>query len=73
MFNKSVKKHKFKMEGLRLVRDWTQKDAWFCCIDLRDAFLHIPINEFFREFLRFQWLGSHFEWQVHPLNLGVAQ
>ena len=73
MFNKSVKKYKFKMEGLRLVRDWIQKDAWFCSMDLKDAFLHIPINESFRDFLRSQWLGSLFKWQVFPVNLGVAQ
>ena len=52
-FNKSVKKYKFWMEGLKQVRDWIQKDAWFCSMDLKDAFLHIPINESFRKFLRF--------------------
>ena len=60
-FNKSVKKYKFRMEGLRQVWDLIQKDAWFCSMDLKDAFLHIPINESFRKFLRFQWLGSLFE------------
>ena len=38
-------------------------------MDLKDAFLHIPINESFRKFLRFQWLGSLFEWQVLPFGL----
>ena len=28
-FNKAVKKYKFQMEGLKQVRDWVQKDAWF--------------------------------------------
>ena len=40
-----------------------------CSIDLKDAFLHIPINESFRKFLRFQWLESLFEWQVLPFGL----
>ena len=57
------------MEGLKQVRDWIQKDAWFCSMDLKDAFLHIPINESFGKFLRFQWLGSLFEWQVLPFGL----
>ena len=43
-FNKAVKKYKFRMEGLKQVRDWIQKDAWFCSMDLKDAFLHIPIH-----------------------------
>ena len=60
-FNKLVKKYKFRMEGLKQVQDWIQKDAWFCSMDLKDAFLHIPINESFGKFLRFQWLGSLFE------------
>ena len=68
-FNKSVKKYKFRMEGLKQVRDWIQKDAWFCSMDLKDAFLHIPINESFRKFLRFHWPGSLFEWQVLPFGL----
>ena len=68
-FNKFVKKYKFRMEGLKQVRDWVQKDAWFCGMDLRDAFLHIPIHESFRKFLRFQWLESLFEWQVLPFGL----
>ena len=60
-FNRSVKKYKFRMEGLKQVRDWIQKDAYFCSMDLKDAFLHIPINKSFRIFLRFQWLESLFE------------
>ena len=38
-------------------------------MDLKDAFLHIPIHESFRKFLRFQWLESLFEWKVLPFGL----
>ena len=68
-FNRAVKKYRFRMEGLRQVRDWIQKDAWFCGMDLKDAFLHIPIHKSFRKFLRFWWLGSLLEWQVLPFGL----
>ena len=68
-FNKSIKKYKFRMEGLKQVRDWIQKDAWFCNMDLKDAYLHISIHEAFRKFLRFQWLGSLLEWRVLPFGL----
>ena len=68
-FNNAVKKYRFRMEGLKQVRDWVQKDAWFCGMDLKDAFLHIPIQESFRKFLRFRWLGSLLEWQVLPFGL----
>ena len=43
--------------SFRQVRDWIQNDAWFCSMDLKDAFLHIPINESLREFLRPSGLG----------------
>merc|ERR1711867_80317 len=57
------------MESLKQVYDWIQKDAWFCGMDLKDAFLHIPIHKSFRKFLRFKWLESLFEWQVLPFRL----
>ena len=53
------------MEGLEQVWDWIQKDAWFCSMDLRDAFLHIPINES----LGSNGLGLSFEWQMLPFGL----
>ena len=68
-FNKNIKKYKFRMEGLKQVRDWIQQDAWFCGMDLKDAFLHIPINGLFWKFLRFEWLGSLLEWRVLPFGL----
>ena len=68
-FNKSIKKYKFRMEGLKQVRDWIQKDAWFCGMDLKDAFLHIPINASFWKFLQFSWFCSLLEWRVLPFGL----
>ena len=38
-------------------------------MDLKDAFLHVPIHKSFKKFLRFQWLGSLYEWQVLPFGL----
>ena len=57
------------MEGLKQVRDWIQQDAWFCGMDLKDAFLHIPINAAFWKFLRFKWLDQLLEWRVLPFGL----
>ena len=72
-FNKSVKKYKFWMEGLKQVRDWIQKNACFCSMDLKYAFLHIPINVSFRKFLRFKWLGLSLSGRCFLLGLSVAQ
>ena len=68
-FNRSIKHYRFKMEGLKQIRDWIQKDAWFCGADLKDAFLHIPINGNFWKYLRFYWLDQLLEWRVLPFGL----
>ena len=43
--NKSIKKYKFKMECLSQVREWIQKDAWMCVIDMKDQYLHVLVHE----------------------------
>ena len=68
-FNLNIKKYKFRMEGISQVRQWIKENAWFCSIDLKDQFLHCPINSEFRKFLRFSWLGQILEWQVLPFGL----
>ena len=67
--NKSIRKYKFKMEGLAQIRDWIQKDAWSCTLDIKDQFLHVPINDNFHKFLRFTWLGKLLQWTVLPFGL----
>ena len=68
-FNRSVRKIHFRMEEVLWIRQWLRSDGWFCGIDLKDAFLHVPIHQKFRKFLRFRWRGKLLEWQVLPLGL----
>ena len=69
IFNKYVKKYKFRMEGLSLVRDWIRKDMWCIGLDLKDAFPHISIHPGFRKFLRFRWLDDLLQWDCLPFGL----
>ena len=48
-FKNFIKHYKFKLEGMKQVRQWIQKDSWFCGIDLKDMFLHCPIHVDFRK------------------------
>ena len=41
-------------------------------MDLKGAFLYIPIDESFGRHLRFQCLGSLFEYQVLPFGLNCG-
>ena len=68
-FNNFVKKYRFKMETLSSVRDWIKPGAYVIGLDLRDAFLHIPMNEDSRKYLRFRWLDQLYEWIVLPFGL----
>ena len=42
----------------------------FCVgINLKDAFLHVSINENFQKYLKFEWLGQLYKWIVLPFGL----
>ena len=56
-FNHSVRKLHFRMEEVAWIRLWLRSGGWFCGIDIKDAFLHVPIHKKFRKFLRFQLGG----------------
>ena len=68
-FNKYVKKYRFTMEHLKMVRDWIRPGSWCVGLDLKDAFPHIPIHKDSRKFLRFNWLGELLEWVALPFGL----
>ena len=67
--NKSIKKYKFRLEGLSQIKDWIKEGAFMCAMDLKDMFLHVKINTRFTKFLRFSWLDKLFEWRVLPFGL----
>ena len=68
-FNHYVRKIHFRMEKVAWIRQCLRSGGWFCGIDLKDAFLHVPIHKKFRKFLRFNWGGKLLEWQVLPFGL----
>ena len=57
------------MEELKIVRKWFQRNAWCAGLDLKDAFLHVPMHPKARKFLRFKWNKKLYEWQVLPFGL----
>ena len=38
-------------------------------LDLKDAFLHVPISAWVKKFLRYKWKGKLYKWQVLPFGL----
>ena len=43
-----------------------------CKLDLKDAYLSIPIHQSFRKFLKFTWHGRTYEYTALPFGLSAA-
>jgi len=71
-FNCFIQKHHFKMEGAGMLRDLLQTSDWMCSIDLKDAYLSVGIFQGHRQYLRFTWMGSTYEFTCLPFGLTSA-
>lgn len=72
-FNHYMLKEKFRMETLKSILQLLQKDDFLFSIDLKDAYLHVPINQRFHKYLRFAFSGSSgqvevYQWIVLPFG-----
>jgi hypothetical protein len=63
---------KFKMESLRSIISSVKPEAYLASLDLKDAYLHIPIRPVHWRFLRFSFRGRNFQWRVIPFGLTSA-
>ena len=70
--NHYVRKQKFKMEGAKVLKDILQEGDWMVSIDLKDAYLSVPVAKKDRPFLRFRWKGTLYEFQCLPFGLSSA-
>ena len=67
--NAYVVKKSFHMTTLKEVSQAIRKDDWSITIDLKDAFLHIPVHRDYRRFLRFIWHGRTYQFCRLPFGL----
>ena len=63
---------RFKMEGLRVVKDLVRSGDWLARVDLKDAYLHVPIQKNFRQYLRYRHEGRIFQWKTLPFGFRDA-
>ena len=70
--NKYVVTRHFKMESVRTVKGLMQKGDWLVKLDLKDAYLSVPIHPAHQKFLKFQWQGSTWQFQSLPFGLSSA-
>ena len=67
--NQWIRYDHFKMEWIHVVRDLLAKGDYLTRINLKDAYLVIPIHQQFHKFLRFRWEGQDFEFVCIPFGL----
>ena len=70
--NRYIHTPHFKMEGIASVKDVLQSGDYMGKLDLKDAYLSIPISEQHRKYLRFQWKKMNYEFQTLPFGLASA-
>ncbi|XP_041374747.1 uncharacterized protein LOC121387640 [Gigantopelta aegis] len=62
----------FKMLTLRDIIAVIRPGDWLASLDLKDAYLHVPMHADFHHYLRFVLQGRHYEWTVLPFGISIA-
>ena len=61
-----------QMESIRKVKGLVKRGDWLLKLDLKDAYLTVPIHPDHRKYLRFQWQGQAWQFRVLPFGLNSA-
>lgn len=62
----------FKMKDIHCVNDLISKGNHMCKLDLKDAYLSLPIHESSRKYLKFRWYGTIYKYAALPFGLSAA-
>lgn len=70
--NEFIPYRHFKMEGIPMLRDILQEGDWMCKVDLRDAYLTVPVAQQSQPLLSFKWAGRQFRFRALAFGLASA-
>ena len=70
--NKYIECEHFKMENLETVRYLVREGDWFIKIDLKDAYLTVPVHDSQKKFLRVSWRGRIYQFGCMAFGLSPA-
>lgn len=70
--NQFVKYEHFKMEGLDTVKFLVREGDWMVKLDLKDAYLTIPVLPAHQKFWRFLWRDRFFQFTCLAFGLSSA-
>nr|XP_056700805.1 zinc finger protein with KRAB and SCAN domains 7-like [Euleptes europaea] len=67
--NRRMQKKCFRMETLRSIVEPLLPATFMAAVDLKEAYLHIPIHPLHRRFLCFAYAQEHFQFKALPFGL----
>ena len=70
--NKFIVNEHFQMENLSCLKTLLSPGDFMTNIDLKDAYLSVPVHESSRKFLRFIWKGTCYQFKALPFGLCSA-
>ena len=71
--NRYVVHHHFKTEGIRMLQGLIQEVDWLVKLDLKDAYLTVPITSNHQKFLCFWWDRQPWEFSSLPFGFSSAR
>ncbi len=70
--NHFIRYEHFKMESLETVRFLVREGDWFAKLDLKDAYLTVPVHNSHQKYLRFAWRGRIYQFRCMAFGLSPA-
>ena len=70
--NLFLKAPSFYLPSIKNLKEALPLGSWAAKLDLKDAYLHVPVNPHFHRYLAFQWRGGFFQFQALPFGLCLA-
>lgn len=70
--NKHIDPPHFKLEDYRSVKDLLHKDYFLASIDLKDAYILIPIHDAHQKYLKFEFEDNIYKFSCMPFGISIA-
>jgi len=70
--NRFVRYQHFKIDGMKELKNAIIQGDWMVTIDLKDAYLTVPVSKEHQPLLSFEWKKRYFQFQVLPFGLASA-
>lgn len=70
--NRFMHAQHFQMEDMRTLGALIQREDWMVKIDLKDAYLHVPIHPAYRKYLQIHSKEETYQFKALPFGLNIA-